>query len=146
MSEKLNRFIQQLEDLGKKAVYVGVPGAIRTDKDAGSSINMAELAAIHELGTPNTPERAPMRLTIKENQSDIKQIFANQIKTYIYTGTGEPLGVVGAYTVGRIQQTIQSGSLAPLDPKTIKRKGSSTPLIDTGQLVQSYTWIVKKNE
>jgi hypothetical protein len=41
-----------------------------------------------------------------------------------------------------VQAYMVNGKFAPLKAKTIKRKGSSKPLIDTGQLRQSITYRV----
>ena len=37
----------------------------------------------------------------------------------------------------KIQDKIRSGDFKPLKPETIRRKGSSKPLIDKGQMVNS---------
>ena len=52
----------------------------------------------------------------------------------------QALGQLGEMTKGDVQTEIRSGDFAPLKPATIKRKGSSRPLIDTGQMVQSIAW------
>jgi hypothetical protein len=54
------------------------------------------------------------------------------------------MGLLGAWASGAIKATIsQSGDFAPLAPSTVKAKGSSRPLIDSGQLNQSITWVVE---
>ena len=50
----------------------------------------------------------------------------------------------GAWAAGQVQAFISAGRVVPpLDPTTIARKGSSIPLIDTGQLRQSITYEVR---
>ena len=51
------------------------------------------------------------------------------------------LRVAGAFLEGRIKEKITEGDpdWPPLRPETIKRKGSSKPLIDTGKLRASIT-------
>lgn len=142
MNDKVTRLIQAIENLSKQAVYVGVAGEVRSDRE-GNTINMAELAAIHEFGTAKTPERSFLRTSLTENTEDYKKLLVQQIRGNIIDGAGDPLNVVGAYAAGKAQEKIESGGLTPLDPETIKRKGSSVPLIDTGQLVQSITWVVR---
>ncbi|OCA57864.1 hypothetical protein AA93_07090 [Xylella fastidiosa subsp. pauca 11399] len=44
---------------------------------------------------------------------------------------------------GDVKATIRHADLAPLTPQTIQRKGSSAPLIDTGQMLQSITYEVR---
>ncbi|MDF7681191.1 hypothetical protein PT300_11600 [Enterobacteriaceae bacterium ESL0689] len=50
---------------------------------------------------------------------------------------------MGEKLAGEVKRKIQSGIAPPLDPKTIARKGSSRPLIDTGNLLQSITYEVR---
>ena len=47
------------------------------------------------------------------------------------------LARLGQKVVGDVQQRMADGIGPPLDPETVRRKGSSTPLIDTGRLRQS---------
>jgi len=62
-------------------------------------------------------------------------------------GKNEILRIVGAFLEGQIKQTITRGRAEwpPLSPETIKRKGSSKPLIDTGKLRNSVTHKVEGN-
>jgi len=57
------------------------------------------------------------------------------------------LRLVGAFLEGKVKLTIQQGrpEWPPLKPETIKRKGSSKPLIDTGKLMNSITHKVEKS-
>jgi len=52
-----------------------------------------------------------------------------------------------SYLEGKIKETITEGrgEWPPLKPATIKRKGSSKPLIDTGKLRASITHKIDKN-
>lgn len=51
---------------------------------------------------------------------------------------------VGLWAQGSIQQRISDGIPPPNAESTIRRKGSSTPLIDTGQLRTSIKYRVKR--
>ncbi|WP_252715295.1 hypothetical protein [Acinetobacter junii] len=50
--------------------------------------------------------------------------------------------ILGMQAAADVQMYMVNGKFAPLKAKTIKRKGSSKPLIDTGQLRQSITYKV----
>ncbi|MEY0908199.1 hypothetical protein AB7180_15570, partial [Providencia rettgeri] len=54
-----------------------------------------------------------------------------------------PFAIVGEKLAGEVKRKIQAGINPPLDPKTVKRKKSSKPLIDTGNLLQSITYEVR---
>ena len=52
------------------------------------------------------------------------------------------LGLLGARMSADMKMTIKNRIPPPLQPETIRRKGSDVPLIDTGQLINSITWAV----
>jgi len=52
------------------------------------------------------------------------------------------LDAIGGYAATHIQQFMVDLKHPPNAPITIARKGSSNPLIDTGQLMNSVTWQV----
>jgi hypothetical protein len=47
--------------------------------------------------------------------------------------------IMGLAAENAVKRKILTGKFAPLKPATIKRKGHSKPLIDTGQLYDSIT-------
>ena len=56
------------------------------------------------------------------------------------------LAGIGVFLVGAVQRFVRSDyykSAQPNAPRTISRKGSDTPLIDTGFLVNSTTYVVR---
>ncbi|MEM8168046.1 hypothetical protein Q4R38_18910, partial [Morganella morganii] len=57
--------------------------------------------------------------------------------------SGRAFAIVGEKLSGEVKRKIQSGINPELDPKTVARKGSSKPLIDTGNLLQSITYEVR---
>jgi hypothetical protein len=50
---------------------------------------------------------------------------------------------LGIEAQGDVQMSIVSGGWAPNSPVTVKMKGSSRPLIDTGAMRQSVTYVVE---
>ena len=54
------------------------------------------------------------------------------------------LNTLGAKAAADVKNTIRQGIPPPNSPETIRRKGSSRPLIDTGQLINAITWIVER--
>ena len=82
----------------------------------------AEVAAWNHFGTEKVPARPFLDVAIVKN----KAIVA---------------GAMGAMAAGKVQQYIADVFIPPPNsPRTIARKGSSHPLIDTGQMRQSITW------
>lgn len=106
-------------------------------------VDIASLAIIHEFGSPknNLPARPVMRQT-NQRHSKALQGVTRRILVSIYEGRLLPtqaLRQLGVFWEGKIKQTFRDGMFAPLRPATIAKKGSSKPLIDSGQLRQSVT-------
>lgn len=102
------------------------------------NLTVADVATIHEFGTGTIPQRSFIREwadeKISENEALIKAVGEKVIK-----GLDVRVGLdrLGLKFVGSIQGRISQGIPPPNAPSTVARKGSSTPLIDTGQLRSS---------
>jgi hypothetical protein len=68
---------------------------------------------------------------------DAKAIWANRMTAE------QSLNRIGIVAQGDVQMSIVSGNWVPNAPRTIARKKSSRPLIDTGAMRQAVTWIVE---
>ena len=83
-----------------------------------------------------------LRVAIQKNR--LKYVRLNRINLvkmmHGQMGMEQALGQLGEMAKGDVQAEIKSGDFTPLKEATIKRKGSSRPLIDTGQMVQSMQW------
>lgn len=123
-----------------RVVNVGVPEGKR--EEDGTPVAM--IAAVHEFGSPSQgiPERPFLRVSVQRNrQKYIRLNRINLVKMLRGKATvDQALGQLGEMAKGDVQTEIRSGDFAPLKEATIKRKGSSRPLIDTGQMVQSIAW------
>lgn len=135
----LDRLRQRLVG-DNRVVNVGVPEGKR--EEDGTPVAM--IAAVHEFGSPSQgiPERPFLRVAVQRNrQKYVRLNRINLVKMLRGQATVEQaLGQLGEMAKGDVQTEIRSGNFAPLKPATIKRKGSSRPLIDTGQMVQSIAW------
>lgn len=112
---------------------------------------LVDVATFMEFGTKNVPQRSFIRANDALNYRKYRNMI-EEIKDKIifekWTMT-KGLGVLGEQILSDIRQRIRAGIKPALDPKTIEAKGSSTPLIDTGQLINGLTYHVrgvKKNE
>lgn len=126
---------------------IGAAGSATTD----SGITMIELAAIHEFGSPKAgiPERSFIRSTFErpevlEQLNVMARGYARLVVADKITWD-VALGRLGAWAAAEIKGAIKKKlTTGPaLAPATIVRKGSSTPLIDTGRLINAITWLVK---
>jgi len=126
---------------------VGVvgPGAAAVEED--SDLTLAALALIHEYGTEDghIPERAPLRKTLLAHRDEIA-VLMRKIAFAIYRGGDAEalLNELGAKIAGWVKLTIRAKLDPPNALSTIRRKGSSTPLVDDSQLINAYTWLVEQ--
>lgn len=88
------------------------------------------------------PERPFLRVAIEKNKQAYIRLNRINLARIVRGDTDVPaaLSQLGEMAKSHVQTEIRSGNFTPLAPATIKRKGSSRPLIDTGQLVQSIAW------
>jgi hypothetical protein len=117
------------------------PAAGAAHEGSSAPQSVAEIAAHHEFGAPeaNIPQRSFLRAGIDGAQSEIGTAVEELTKKVIDGAmTAEVaaarLGLVG---VRAVQRKLIDGPFVPLSEKTIKAKGSSRPLIDTGQMRRS---------
>ena len=115
----------------------------------GSDLTLVELAAVHEFGSPaaNIPERSFLRSTFRERSAKAlasmvakitKAILANKVTVK------QGVNMLGAWGATEVKNTITQTEIPPpLKPATIAAKGSKRPLVDTGQLLNSITWVVE---
>lgn len=90
------------------------------------------------------PERSYLRAWFDENvdalQATMERLIGQVVEGKI-SGRAA-LETIGGYVVTHIQAYMVDLKTPPNAPSTIARKGSSNPLIDTGQLKDAITWRV----
>ncbi|WP_445496676.1 hypothetical protein [Photorhabdus sp. SF281] len=129
------------------------PGGTRYDKSSNGRAKFVSnsfvgpvcgVTSAHEIVIP---ERSFLRSTLDENKEKAAKLLANSIRETLLTDGDKtaPFALVGEKMAGEVKRKIQAGINPALNPKTVKRKGSSKPLIDTGQLVQSITYEVRED-
>lgn len=134
---KLEQFQKQFTDA--PLINVGFPANGKAEPD-GTLV--ATVAYWNHFGTENIPERPFMTQAIQNNRA--KYIALNR-KNLVAVAKGAmkmkvALGQLGEVAKASIQKEIRSGNFKPLSQKTIDAKGSSKPLIDTGNMIQSVQW------
>lgn len=148
----LNRIIRTLnKDLDGVVVKVGVQAkdkAVRRGK--GGSIRntdqpLAVIAAIHEFGLGDMPQRSFLRSAYDENLPVIDKMIQRVANGAVFgLRTNAALNQLGNVVQGMVQRKIVDGPFVPNSPATIKRKKSSKPLIDTGHLRQSIRYVIER--
>lgn len=128
--------------------YVVTVGIHEKDgsRDAGGATN-ADAGFWNEFGTSRIPERSFLRSTFDEGLRVYKDTSKKAAVFAIRTGASfdKALAILGLKVSSDVKETIRSRIDPANAPSTIAKKGSSTPLIDTGQLLNSIDFEVKRS-
>ena len=161
--DKFNRIpdlVRELQYLASHQVEIG----IFADASLDGAVPMLVIAAANEFGAkipkrqarfedlddenPEKwviiPERSYLRAWFDENV-DVLQATMERLIGQVVEGkiSGRAaLETIGGYVVTHVQAYMVDLKTPPNAPSTIARKGSSNPLIDTGQLKDAITWRV----
>lgn len=143
ITNRLKEIAKKMEELAKKEVVIGIPSS----SDSHDDITNAELGMIHEFGSPEKgiPERSFVRSTFAEEGGNAGRLMTSEVKRLLEgnASVDSVYGNVGMYMQGKMIEKITDGDFVANKEETIKRKGSATPLIDTGKLRASITYEVR---
>lgn len=106
---------------------------------SGEGVTVGDIATWHEFGTQTVPQRSFIRAWFDERQPEIQQVLKQEIGAVMQGKRPLPIACERAALrlEGSVKERIRQHIPPPLAPATIKRKGSSTPLIDQGVLRNS---------
>lgn len=104
-----------------------------------SSLTIGELAEIHEFGLGSVPRRSFLAGWVDDKREELVNVIVKGGRALARGKLTAPklLEQIGLWAVGSIQERMANGIAPGLARETIRRKGSSVPLIDTGQLRSS---------
>lgn len=145
MATKVNKreftqLLKQMEQLrGDPHVKCGL------FQDSGTypnGMSVVDVAIANEFGTDKIPERPFMRNSARDMRPRLEKLAQRTFQGVLAgaVSVDTAMDVIGQFGVKEIRATITKGVPPPNSPITIIRKGSSTPLVDTGQLRQSITY------
>jgi phage gpG-like protein len=146
----MRRILSELRYLAAHEAAVGILQGKGAEEERAPGLTMAQLGAIHEFGAPeeNIPERSFLRHTADARKDNLSEVVTAAVGT-MFDGKlsgAQVLAAAGVFLATATQEYIREGEgpPPPLSPITIKRKGSSHRLIDTGRLVNSITSEVRE--
>lgn len=102
-------------------------------------LTVADVATFHEFGTRTIPARSFIRAWFDERVAENRDLLLSQLKL-VAAGKltlEDAMQRVALKMEASVRKRIRAHIAPPLAQSTIDRKGSSTPLISTGQLVAS---------
>lgn len=97
---------------------------------------VASVAATHEFGTSDgrIPERPFMRPALRAMARGLGNTLASGMRSNGLNLGRREAERIGEQAVGEIQESITAVNSPPLAPATVARKGSTNPLVDTGEM------------
>ena len=135
-----------LTKLSNVDLLVGIPQ--ETDDREDGKVGNAYLLMLHTVGSPvqGIPPRPTIQPTIEKHKSFIQKSLFTAMEEYAKTGSDAKLRALGIYVSSQVKEFINdpSNGLTPNSPRTIQRKGSSLPLVDTGEMRNSITYVIRK--
>ena len=138
---KLQSVLQKIATSASKAssVEIGWPADGSTYPD-GTLI--AAVAALNEFGHGTTPPRPFFRNMIAAHSSEWPEAIGATLKTTDYDAA-KTLGLTGQAITNQLQQSINDFTSPPLSSRTVERKGSDKPLIDSGDMFKEVKFVVR---
>lgn len=129
---------KRLKRMVRKEAYVeiGFLGVKGSARHKSSRQSVAQIASYHEWGTVHIPKRSMLDDWVVQRRDKILEA-GQKVAVQVVDGRStlsQGLGKLGAFAQGDVQARIARGIPPALDEATIRRKGSSKPLIDTGQM------------
>lgn len=125
------------------AVSVGVHASAGKHKDSDGALTVAQVYSFNEFGTERIPERPTLRPTMRTQRQKyfgIMSTIALKAMTVEGYDIRIQMGKLGQLAQNDVQKAIRDLDSPPNAESTVKAKGSSNPLIDTGQLLSSIRW------
>lgn len=136
------KFQKMLKELADKEVRVGFQHGKATEEDG---TDICDIAAWNELGTVHIPARPFLRQSVDDNLSKINSFLQEKKRDLVRGASAEQaLKEIGIFQKDLIQEKITDGDFKPNAPSTVRKKGSSKPLIDTGRMRQSVNYEITK--
>jgi|TARA_A200000113_G_scaffold221882_1_gene234518 hypothetical protein len=110
----------------------------------GEPVTVAKIGALNHFGTETIPARPWLDVGVSRGRLKYKKI----IETSVDKGenVNQAMKKVAVVAVGEVQRYITQLKEPPNAISTIEAKGSSNPLIDSGQMRQSVTSVMTRGD
>lgn len=129
--------VKRIGSMKGAAVDVGVLGE-RAAQPEGDGVSVADVATMAEYGL-GQPERSWCRGWVDENEAKVKALSGRAVAAIAQgkVTTESALTAMGLGIAGGMQERIANHIDPPNAPSTVRQKGSSTPLVRSGQFRSS---------
>ncbi|WP_429498952.1 hypothetical protein ACQUFY_08495 [Robbsia andropogonis] len=146
----LPKILEQIGELTKRQVLVGIPDGAPSRQDTPQS--NAQIGYLQETGSPanNIPARPFLVPGVADVQEQVAEILQGGVKEALSGRAALPrMHGAGMVAQGAVRRKITNGPFQDLAPATIaarqaRGRTGTKPLIDTGQLRNSITYVVRE--
>lgn len=152
IKDKVEQVLKGIRLLDDESVYVGIPE--KKDARTKGKINNAYLGATQEFGSPkhNIPARPFLVPGVRDSEKRVRPQLRKAADAAMEGHHSEVMrrfNSAGMIAQNVVRAVINRGIAPPLKKSTIaarKRRGrtGAKPLIDTGQLRNSITYVIRK--
>lgn len=136
--DELDLSLSKFSDDGS-VLTVGVHEDDNAREDDSKTTN-ADIGAYNQFGTSDIPARPFLDIGVMSGVDEYDQALNERE----HEDLEDALKTIGVFAQGAVRSYMTDLQSPPNAPSTIKKKGSSNPLIDTGELRSSITWVVSK--
>ncbi|MEE3504838.1 hypothetical protein QN399_00925 [Pseudomonas sp. 10C3] len=155
--DRVSQVLASIQELAGKQVLVGIPATKASrDNEDKSPLNNAQIGYIMENGSPiaNIPARPSLIPGVEDQMESITAHLEKAAKAAM-SGNAEKvddeLNATGLIAQAGVRNRITNGDFAPLAKSTLaaRRKRGRTgvkPLIDTSQLRNAMTYVIRKKD
>lgn len=149
--DRLDEMMKTVSDIASTAVLVGIP-AEKNQRRGGDAINNAALGYIAEHGSParNIPARPWLGPPVNRMRDEAVAML-QKAATLRFDGKAaeadQVLHALGLTAQNKVKDNIVSGgdpAFAPNAPATVAAKGSDRPLVDTAQMLNSVSYVLRR--
>lgn len=137
------KLVSKIFTFGAPKIRVGILAQDGAQPHEGAEgFRVIDIAQIHEFGLGNVPQRSFIRAWFDENQDRARGAIRRLLQSVVRGDrtAEQAVELFAQWVVGQMQKRMAQGIPPALSARTIKRKGSSVPLIDTGQLRSSISY------
>jgi phage gpG-like protein len=154
--DDVDRIMRSLKTLTGLDVLVGIPAENTERREKGEPINNAILGYIHENGAPkaNIPARPFLIPGVRNAKPKVIPHFKKATEAVLkgdLEGASRSLHAAGLIGQNEVRAVINSGPPPALSERTLaarraRGRTGDVPLIDTGQLRNSITYVLRTDK
>ena len=137
---------KKITSLKNVSIKVGFPSEkAETESTDQEGVSALLKATVNNFGI-GVPKRPFMNIAFAKNKNNYKKIVKKQLSKVEVLDYTKFLNQLGIKAQGDVQREITALRSPANNSATIRAKGSSNPLINTGHMLQSVTFIVKASK